>query len=85
MLTPDTGPSHVSSERDAIGIGTKTMAVEDTESQQDDQSLIQDIGNRKKLQFIMDKASIDLHSFKRKCSHPLMVGVSVNLTENDIG
>ncbi|KAK2553031.1 Protein ELYS [Acropora cervicornis] len=37
VLTPDTGPSHVSNERDVIGIGTKTMAVEDTESQQDDQ------------------------------------------------
>lgn len=43
VLTPDTGPSHVSNERDVIGIGTKTMAMEDTESQQDDQSLIQDI------------------------------------------
>ena len=46
----------MSNERDVIGIGTKTMAVEDTESQQDDQSLIQDIGNRKEMQFVMDRA-----------------------------
>ena len=38
----------MSNEKDVIGIGTKTMAVEDTESQQDDQSLVEDIGNRKK-------------------------------------
>ena len=47
VLTPGAALSHVCSDRDVIGIGTKIMAVEDTESQKDDQSMIQEVGNRK--------------------------------------